>query len=82
MMDFHVGATPMERSHQPDQIAAVVAAILEATEEEADPYLLAGVLIEGVIHVIKRGIPAAQRMECGLAAAWLMVNRLRAEHML
>jgi hypothetical protein len=67
----------MATSYHPDPIVALAAAIRETSRHTADAYLLAGVLIEGVTHVITEGIAAEHWAECGLAAVQLMVNRLR-----
>lgn len=68
----------MATSYHPDPVEALVAAIREISCDAADAYLLAGVLIEGVIHVIIEGIAVERQAECGVAAVQLMANRLRA----
>jgi hypothetical protein len=68
----------MATSYHPDPVATLVAAIHETSRDAADAYLLAGVLIEGVIHPITEGIAAERQAECGVAAVQLMTNRLRA----
>lgn len=67
----------MATSCHPDPIVALAAAIRETSRQTADAYLLAGVLIEGVTHVITEGVAAEHWAECGSAAIQLMANRLR-----
>ena len=75
---FRSELMPMITSSHPDPVTAVIVAIREACDGAADSYLLAGVLIEGAIHVISEQIAAERRAECGWAANRLMVDRLRA----
>lgn len=71
-----IGLAEEAASGQPDLIAVVVAAIREASTREVDPYLLTGVLLEGVVHAIAEGVPAERRVECALAAARMLTDRM------
>jgi len=42
-----------------------------------DPWLLIGVLVEGIAETIKDGIPAERRQECTAAAVALLIERAR-----
>lgn len=68
----------MEDIDGSDSIVTVVNAIRDATRESTDAYLLAGVLIEGVVQVIVKGVSPERQAECGLASIQLMLDRLRA----
>jgi hypothetical protein len=68
----------MTISCHPDPIDAVVAAIRAACDATPDPYLLAGVLLAGVVRVISEHLAAERPAESGLAAVRLMLDRLHA----
>lgn len=61
----------------PDRPAVVATAITTAIVEAADPWLLIGVLVEGIAETINRSIPAARRQECAAAIIALLVERYR-----
>jgi hypothetical protein len=61
----------------PDLPAEIAAAIIAAIYGPADPWLLIGVLVEGIAETVNGSIPAEQREECVAAAVTLLVERYR-----
>ena len=62
-----------------DTLALVVALIKFAVRSEIDPYLLSGVLIEGVASTISSRIPARRRHQVAAEAVRLLLERLKAD---
>ena len=60
----------------PDRIADVAQQIRAAVAVSCDPWLLIGVLIEGIAYTIGASIPAERRYECLSAAVRLLVERV------
>jgi hypothetical protein len=61
----------------PDLIAALAVAVKGAVASDADPYLLIGTLIEGVVHTLA-SIPPERQGDTAKAAVGLLLERLRA----
>ncbi|HUB11558.1 MAG TPA: hypothetical protein VMB34_06335 [Acetobacteraceae bacterium] len=61
----------------PDLPGEIAAAISTAMHGPGDPWLLIGVLVEGIAETIKDSIPAERRQECVAAALALLVERSR-----
>ena len=61
----------------PDLPGEIAAAITDAMHGPTDPWLLIGVLVEGIAETIKDGIPAERRQECTAAAVALLIERSR-----
>ena len=61
---------------EPDTLALVVALIKFATQSEVDPYLLNGVLIEGIASTIRR-IPGRRRRQVVVQTIRLLLERLQ-----
>lgn len=60
----------------PDRIADVAQQIRAANAAACNPWLLIGVLIEGIAYTIRAAIPAERRDECLSAAVRLLVKRV------
>lgn len=54
-------------------------AIQAAAAGPCDPWMLAGVLIAGLAHVIRTAIPPERRQDCAEAAVATLVQELRAD---
>lgn len=63
---------------EPDCLAAMVAALKSTIASEADPYLVAGALIEGLRVVISVKMPPERRADVAMNAIGLLLERLRA----
>ena len=63
---------------EPDAPALVVALVKFVTQSEVDPYLLSGVLIEGIVSVIDSRIPEDRKREVAVQAIRLLHERLQA----
>ena len=61
----------------PDIPAELASAIRHAASGSADPWMIAGVLIAGLAHVVST-IPAERRRDCGVAAVLLVAKQVRA----
>ena len=61
-----------------DPVGDLARTIQGMIEGDADPYLLAGVLVEGAVQAVIRRIPEERRTAVGAALLQLMVDRLRA----
>ena len=62
---------------EPDLVTWVVRVIRTAIAREADPYLLAGSLIEGIAVTLISRIPAELQSDVGAAAIRLLHDRLK-----
>lgn len=62
----------------PDLPGQIAAAISTAIHRPGDPWLLIGVLVEGIAETIKESIPAERRQECVAAVFALLAERYRA----
>ena len=60
-----------------DLPAALTAAIKAAATGPADPWVVAGVLVAGLAHVVGT-IPEERRRDCGLAVVQMVIERVRA----
>ena len=60
-------------------LADIIKAVAEGT---ADPYLLAGVPVEGSVHTLETRIPTERQGDTAAALLQLMANRLRANGLL
>ena len=71
-----------ETATRPDlpEVLATVVRMMAASD--ADPYLLVGVLTEGVSHVIASRIPEEERSEVAEEALSLLQERLQANGLL
>lgn len=63
-----------------DLIAAVRAIIALAIDGEADPYIVAGLLLEGAVLSIKTLVPEQRQPEVGAAMLQLLIDRMRSHH--
>jgi hypothetical protein len=59
----------------PDLPAALARDIRQVADSPADPWLLAGVLLEGLAHVIRTAIPPELRQDCAAAAMRMLAQR-------
>lgn len=59
----------------PDLPAELARDIQCAADGRADPWLLAGVLLEGLAHVIRTVIPPERRQDCSAAAMRMLAQR-------
>src|SRR5689334_10695073 len=55
-----------------DPVQAIAGSIRRAAEGNADPYLLVGVLLEGIVHVTRTEIPTVRREETACAVVILL----------
>ena len=67
---------------QPALTADVTEAIRAAIAGMVDPYVLSGILVEGIVLAISDGVPDARQTNTGLAVAMLLADRLKAEGVL
>jgi hypothetical protein len=65
-------------SDNADPVAAVAEVIKLALEKGIDPYLLSGVLTEGIAVTITKQIPLDRQLEAAVEVARLLAERLRA----
>lgn len=64
-------------ANEPDTLALVVALIKFAVRSEVDPYLLNGVLIEGIANTIHSRIPGRRRHQVATETIRLLLERLQ-----
>jgi hypothetical protein len=64
-------------SSVPDPPADLANAIRSAAGGPADPWLLIGVMIEGIAHTMGVGIPSQRHADCTAAAVKLLLDRMR-----
>lgn len=62
---------------QPDMVALAITAIRSALAKNADPYLLAGALIEAVAVTIAEKVPPERQGPVAVEAVRLLRDRLR-----
>jgi hypothetical protein len=67
-----------EAADGPDPLAILVALLKLVMVSDADPYLLAGALAEGIAATIAKKIPAARQGEVAVATVRLLRDRLQA----
>ncbi len=60
----------------PDQVAEVVKATRRAIAGSADPYLLAGALVEGIAMTVASRVPEAKRGGVAIETVRLLRDRL------
>jgi len=65
-------------ARKPDSIEMLAHMIRLALEDGADPYLVAGVLLEGAAFAVARHVPAERQGEAAAAMAELLSARLAA----
>jgi hypothetical protein len=63
---------------QPDTLALVVALIKFAIRSEVDPYVLNGLLIEGIANTINKRIPRRRKRQVTVEVVRLLLERLQA----
>ena len=61
-----------------DPLRALADIIRMFAASEADPYVLMGVLIEGVVHTLRATIPDERHQNCGPALVKILIDRLQA----
>jgi hypothetical protein len=62
----------------PDPLAVTVALMKMAIASEADPYMLAGALIEGITATIAEKIPPEKQGDVAVEAVRLLRDRMKA----
>jgi hypothetical protein len=62
----------------PDQVAVFRAAVKAAIASEADPYLVIGLMVEGIAATISDQRPPEQRREIAAATIHLLLDRFAA----
>jgi hypothetical protein len=67
-----------EVAGQPDPHAVLAALLRLLIADETDPYVLTGILIEGIAAAIAKGIPAERQAEMSVEAMRLLRDRMRA----
>ncbi len=72
-----IKAAQQAAASEPDLVATVIALIKRAVERGADPYLLAGALVEGVAHTVAARVPAERQGETAVEAVRMLRDRLR-----
>ena len=63
----------------PDMLGGLVIGIKHCIQAQADPYLMAGVLAEGIAAVVAENVPAEKQAATALAVLKLLHDRL-SEH--
>jgi hypothetical protein len=61
----------------PNPLAELGTGIRALIASEVDPYLLMGVLLEGVVQTLATRIPASRQDDALLASLLILLNRLR-----
>jgi hypothetical protein len=64
---------------EPDTLALLVALIKLATRSEVDPYLLNGILIQGIASTVSARIPRRRRHQVAVECVRLLLDRLQAD---
>jgi len=59
-------------------LQSLSAAIRSALDEDADPYAVIGVLIEGAAYAVGESLPRNERADAAAAVAGLLQERLKA----
>jgi hypothetical protein len=62
---------------EPDPVESLVSTIRTTVAGNADPYLVMGGLLEGMVHAIFARIPHQRREDTGLALLQLLKDRLQ-----
>jgi len=62
----------------PDATSLLAHVIRLTVRADADPYLILGVLVEGVAHTLATRVPDERRGEIGSEVSKLLVERLKA----
>ena len=62
----------------PDQVRLLAELVRMTGDQGADPYLLIGVLLEGVVHTVAKHIPPGRQGETTEQLGRILVERLRA----
>ena len=65
-------------SRKPDSVQILAEVIRLITQDGSDPYLVLGVLAEGIVHTIERHIPRERHAETITELRQLLAERLRA----
>ena len=77
--DTHFGTwTGEDILREPDTLALVIALIKFVVRSEIDPYLLNGMLIEGIASTINKRIPRRRKRQVAVEAVRLLLERLQA----
>jgi hypothetical protein len=63
-------------SRKPDSVDMLASMIHLALEDGADPYLIAGVLLEGAVYAVVQHIPPERQSEAARTMAELLAERL------
>ena len=63
-------------SRKPDSVDMLATMIHLALEDGADPYLIAGVLLEGAVYAVAQHIPPERQSEAARTMAELLAERL------
>ncbi len=64
-------------SRKPDSVEMLARMIRLVTDDGADPYLVIGVLVEGVVHTLATHIPAERQAEATEQLGQILVERLK-----
>ncbi len=67
-----------QSADQPEALRLLGITIRGMADEAVDPYLLAGLLIEGAVHTVAQYIPPERQRDTTHALMHLLVNRLMA----
>jgi hypothetical protein len=77
-IDALIQQVEQSAADQPDALHLLGTAIKGLTDEAIDPYLLAGLLIEGAVHTVVQHIPPERQRDTSHALVHLLINRLMA----
>jgi hypothetical protein len=67
---------------EPDRVGSLVNTIRNIVAGNADPYLVMGSLLEGMVHAILSRIPRQRRADTAIALLQLLKDRLQANGLL
>ena len=64
-------------SRKPDSIEMLATVIRLATDDGADPYVVLGVLVEGLVHTLAKHVPPERQAETTEQLRMLLLDRLK-----
>ena len=78
ILDSMIRQVEANAAAEPDNVAALAAMLRLVIASDADPYILVGVLIEGLAEAIVQRIPAEKQGDVGLQSMRLLLQQLKA----
>lgn len=71
-------AARLAAAAEPDMPAALAAVIKAAIEAEADPYVMTGIMVEGITHILSACVPMERHPTAAAATLTLLADRMAA----